>query len=67
MTGIPAEIGQLQNLVSLNLSNNNFTGLPLELGNLKNLKLLILSGNNYSEQDLTKIKSDLPSAVTITE
>jgi Leucine-rich repeat (LRR) protein len=45
MTGVPAEIGQLQKLEILNLSNNNLTGLPNELVNLKNLKTLNLSGN----------------------
>ena len=65
MTGIPAEIGQLQNLEVLNLANNQLTGLPYELGNLKNLKLLDLSGNDYAEQDLTVIKSNLPSTTQI--
>jgi len=65
MTGVPAEIGQLKYLEILDLSNNELTGLPNELGNLQNLKTLNLSGNNYSEQDLSGIRSKLPSTVNI--
>jgi Leucine-rich repeat (LRR) protein len=65
MTGVPAEVGQLQNLEVLDLSNNKLTGLPYELGNLKKLKTLNLSGNNYATQDLEIIKKGLPSGVEI--
>jgi Leucine-rich repeat (LRR) protein len=65
MTGVPAEIGQLQKLEVLDLSKNMITGLPRELGNLKNLKKLDLSGNLYSKQDLDYIRSKLSSKVNI--
>ena len=65
MTGVPAEIGQLQNLEVLDLSNNQLTGLPNELANLKKLKIFNLSGNNYSQMDLEVIKTGLPSGVQI--
>lgn len=65
MTGVPAEIGQLQKLEILNLSNNNLTGLPNELVNLKNLKTLNLSGNEYSTHDLDIIRNGLPSTTNI--
>ena len=65
MTGVPAEVGQLQNLQVLDLSYNRLTGLPNELGNLKNLKTLNLTGNSYSQQDLNGIRSKLPSTVNI--
>lgn len=61
MTGVPAEVGQLQNLEILDLSYNQITGLPQELGNLKKLKTLNLSGNSYSQQDLDKIRANLPN------
>jgi Leucine-rich repeat (LRR) protein len=59
MTGVPAEIGRLTSLETLDLSDNQLTGLPMELGNLKQLKVLDLSGNPYSEQDLAKIEKEL--------
>lgn len=65
MTGVPAEVGQLQKLEVLNLANNRLTGLPYELGNLKNLKTLNISGNNYSTQDLNIISEKLPAGVNI--
>ena len=65
MTGVPAEIGQLQKLEILDLSENQLTGLPNELGNLKNLKTLDLSGNNYSEYDLEIIQKNLPASAKI--
>ena len=65
MTGVPAEIGQLQNLQVLDLSYNQLTGLPNELGNLKNLEKLDLRGNQYSKQDLDYIRSKLPSTTDI--
>ena len=65
MTGVPAEVGQLKNLETLDLSYNDLTGLPNELGNLQKLKVLILTGNNYSQQDLDNIKSKLPPTTII--
>ncbi len=65
MTGVPAEVGQLQNLEVLDLSNNKLTGLPYELGNLKNLKTLNISGNDYSQLDLDTITKKLPAGVNI--
>ena len=65
-TGIPAEIGQLQNLERLDLSHNpHITGLPLELGNLKKLRILDLRGTNYSKEDLDAIKRRLPEGVNV--
>jgi Leucine rich repeat/Leucine Rich repeat len=42
---LPAEIRLLQNLVSLDLSDNNFTGVPAEIGKLSRLEILDLSNN----------------------
>ena len=65
MTGIPAEIGQLSRLRILNYADNQITGLPNELGKLKNLEVFDLSGNNPSQQDLSKIQSELPNSTQI--
>ena len=46
---IPLEIGSLENLQSINLSNNELEGpIPDELSNLSSLAQLILSGNKLS-------------------
>jgi len=46
---IPAELGNLTNLINLNLSNNSLTGgIPAELGNLTNLESLHLEWNSLS-------------------
>ena len=42
---LPAEIRHLQNLRSLDLSDNNFTGVPAEIGQLQYLETLDLSNN----------------------
>ena len=42
---LPAEMRQLQNLLVLDLSNNNFTGVPAEIGQLQKLEILNLSNN----------------------
>ncbi|MCH2245973.1 MAG: leucine-rich repeat domain-containing protein, partial [Crocosphaera sp.] len=40
LTSIPPEIGQLTNLTSLNLWNNQLTNIPPEIGQLTNLTSL---------------------------
>ena len=46
---IPAELGNLLNLESLNLNGNQLNGgIPAELGNLSNLTFLSLNGNQLS-------------------
>ena len=51
---IPAELGNLPNLKSLDLSRNRLTEIPGELGNLSNLESLYLSSN-----ELTGIPGEL--------
>lgn len=42
---LKAEIRQLSQLETLDISNNSFTGLPAELGQLSNLRILNVSNN----------------------
>ncbi len=58
---LQAEVRQLQNLKTLNLSNNHFAGVPAEIGQLKNLEELNLSNNQitglpYELGNLSKLK-----------
>jgi Leucine-rich repeat (LRR) protein len=45
---LQAEVRHLQNLKTLDLSDNKFTGVPAEVGQLKNLQILDLSNNPIS-------------------
>lgn len=45
---LQAEIRHLQNLVSLDLSDNMMTGVPAEIGQLQNLQYLNLSNNQLT-------------------
>jgi Leucine-rich repeat (LRR) protein len=45
---IPAEIGNLKNLIHLDLSDNRMTGLPAEIGKLQKLETLDLSNNQLT-------------------
>uniref|UniRef100_UPI0030DDAFE9 leucine-rich repeat domain-containing protein n=1 Tax=Crocosphaera watsonii TaxID=263511 RepID=UPI0030DDAFE9 len=48
LTSIPPEIGQLTNLTSLNLWNNQLSNLPPEIGQLTNLTSLNLWNNQVT-------------------
>ena len=59
---LPGEIRHLQNLKTLDLSDNNFTGVPAEIGQLKQLEVLDLSNNSitglpYELGNLTGLKT----------
>jgi len=58
---IPAELGNLKSLISLDLYNNNITGnIPRELGMMKSLVFLRLNDNHLTgpvPRELTKISS----------
>ncbi len=62
MTGMSAEIGQLNQLETLNYSYNKITGLPNELSKLRNsLKEFNLTGNPLSQDKINKLKTELPN------
>ncbi|MGB3642406.1 MAG: COR domain-containing protein, partial [Rivularia sp. (in: cyanobacteria)] len=48
LTALPAEIGQLTNLQTLDLWDNKLSSLPAEIGQLTNLQFLYLSSNKLS-------------------
>ncbi|XP_059626472.1 probable LRR receptor-like serine/threonine-protein kinase At5g65240 isoform X2 [Cornus florida] len=57
---IPAAIGKLEKLQTLDISSNKFNGaIPSSLGNIKNLKYLRLNNNNLTgpvPQSLSKVE-----------
>ena len=59
LTGeIPAELGNLSNLETLNLSGNQLAGdIPTELGSLSNLETLVLSDNQLTGEIPTELVS----------
>lgn len=54
LESLPAEIGQLSNLIELYLSQNQLSSLPSEIGQLSNLFILDISDNR-----LTSLPSEL--------
>lgn len=65
MTGMPAEIGQLNKLETLDYSNNNIDTLPNEVKNLTQLKEFNLTGNPISASRIEQLRSELPNTVII--
>jgi Leucine-rich repeat (LRR) protein len=61
MTGVPAEIGQLSSLQTLNYSYNKITAFPNEMANIKQLKTLNITGNPLSSSTVSKLKTELPN------
>ena len=55
------QIAELNNLKSLDLSNNKLIYLPDVIGNLKNLRKLNLQGNNFSQETQNEIQGWLPT------
>jgi Leucine-rich repeat (LRR) protein len=65
MTGMPAEIGQLNKLETLDYSNNNIDTLPNEVKNLTQLKEFNLTGNPIPSSRIEQLRSELPNTVII--
>lgn len=58
---IPQDIGDLKNLVSLDMSYNRIKSLPVtELGSMKNLRVLNLKGNKIPFEDIVNLVRLLP-------
>ena len=49
LTELPAGIGDLKELLVLNVSNNQLVGLPTSIQKLNRLGMLYLDGNNLTE------------------
>ena len=49
LTELPAEIGDLKELMKLSVSNNQLVGLPTSIQKLNRLEKLKLDGNNLTE------------------
>ena len=58
LVALPKEIGQLQNLILIDLRDNKLTKLPKEIGRLKNLTNLKVESNRLSElpKEIGKLK-----------
>ncbi|EKT88536.1 leucine-rich repeat domain-containing protein [Leptospira santarosai] len=63
LTTLPEEIGNLQNLQTLNLNNNQFTTLPEEIEKLQKLQQLYLGGNPSLIDQKEKIQKLLPNVI----
>ena len=48
LTALPPEIGNLTNLIELQVADNQLTSLPPEIGNLTNLTRLDLWDNKFT-------------------
>ena len=62
LTSIPAEIGNLTFLQTLDLSYNSLTSIPAEIGNLINLKYIYLDNNS-----LTSIPAEIGNLTSLQE
>jgi len=60
LDAVPAEIGNLSNLKTLNANNNSLDMLPVEIGNLSNLTILDLSANQ-----LVNIPSEVQNMINL--
>ena len=65
LTSVPAEIGQLASLTSLNLESNQLTSLPAEIGQLTSEEWLCLDENELTSMpaeigQLTSLEGVVP-------
>jgi Leucine-rich repeat (LRR) protein len=60
---LPESLGNLLKLTKLDLSYNQLTTLPETIGNLKNLEVLWIMGNNFSQEEVQKVKQQLPNCI----
>lgn len=67
LQSLPDEIGNLDNLVVLDLSDNALKTLPSSIGRLQKLQNLFLEGNSFSAEEQKKIRALLPHATIVFE
>lgn len=65
MTGIPAEIGQLNQLQNLDYSYNKIDTLPDEIAHLKQLKTINVTGNPLSASQISRLRAELPNTTVL--
>ncbi|KAK3529630.1 hypothetical protein QTP70_032512 [Hemibagrus guttatus] len=61
---LPDVVGEMQNLISINLSNNNFNVFPEQLTNIQTLQNINMSGNQISEVPWERVYA-MPSLKTV--
>jgi Leucine-rich repeat (LRR) protein len=61
ITELPVEIGQLKNLVFLDLWSNFIKNIPDEIGSLQNLKLIDLQLVEFNKIEQAEIRENFPS------
>jgi Leucine-rich repeat (LRR) protein len=60
---LPKEIGELTNLLYLEIGNNQLSSLPEEIKYLTSLQELHIERNNLSETEKQRIKKLLPKCI----
>lgn len=63
LTELPKQIGELTNLLYLEIGNNQLTTLPDEIKYLTNLQELHIERNKLSDKEKERIKKLLPKCV----
>lgn len=63
LNALPFEVGRLENLVVLNVSNTGISSLPPSISQLSNLKSLVIHEGQLSDAQQSLLKENLPNLV----